>query len=179
MPEAVLICHPQSPSSLVETITVQFRHEAARLWLRFAVEGRVDDILWPVEAGSARTDGLWNHTCFEAFVTTDDGYREFNLSASGQWATYRFDAYREGMRPAEETIVIDGLDGGEDYLALEGWIDLPADAGRLALSSVIEDIDGEKTYWAVTHPSDKPDFHHPDSFTLTIPAPEPGQEAPQ
>ena len=32
----------------------------------------------------------------------------------------------------------------------------------LALSAVIEAIDGAKTYWALAHPSDKPDFHHPD-----------------
>ncbi len=43
---------------------------------------------------------------------------------------------------------------------------------KLGLSVVIEDVDGNLTYWALAHPSDKPDFHHPDSFVLTLP-PEP------
>ena len=54
----------------------------------------------PQEAG--RTDGLWQHTCFEAFVGRgDNGYAEFNLSPSGQWAAYDFDSYRGGMRNRE------------------------------------------------------------------------------
>jgi hypothetical protein len=39
---------------------------------------------------------------------------------------------------------------------------------RLALSTVVEERTGTKSYWALTHPQPKPDFHHPDSFTLKI-----------
>ena len=48
-------------------------------------------------------DGLWQHTCFEAFVGLGDGpaYLELNFSASGDWAAYRFDDYRQGMRPMQ------------------------------------------------------------------------------
>ena len=47
---------------------------------------------------------------------------------------------------------------------------LPPDAdGRLGLSVVIETLDGAISYWALAHPSEKPDFHHPDSFILTLP----------
>ena len=103
---------------------------------------------------------------------TGEAYREFNLSPCGQWASYAFAGYREGMRAADEAAVVDGLDGGSDCMALEARVDLPDAAQRLALSAVIEDSQGEKTYWALAHPSDKPDFHHPDSFTLVLPAPE-------
>ncbi len=39
---------------------------------------------------------------------------------------------------------------------------------RLALSAVIEDSDGGLSYWALAHPRGKPDFHHADSFALTL-----------
>ncbi len=54
------------------------------------------------EAG-ARTDGLWQRTCFELFVRPGDGpgYYEFNFSPSAAWAAYRFDGYRAGMAALE------------------------------------------------------------------------------
>jgi hypothetical protein len=39
---------------------------------------------------------------------------------------------------------------------------------RLAASSVIEDSQGHITYWALVHPSGKPDFHHRDGFALVL-----------
>lgn len=173
MPRATLIPHPNAQGGPAEKIAVEYERRAAQLWLRFIVEGDPHLIQWPAKLSPGRADGLWRQTCFEAFVSTDSGYREFNLSPSDQWASYRFAGYREGMSPADEGAVVDGLDGGADYVALEGRIDLPEDALHLALSAVIEDIEGDKTYWALAHPSDKPDFHHPDSFTLMLPAPEP------
>ncbi len=41
---------------------------------------------------------------------------------------------------------------------------------HLALSAVIEEKEGTKSYWALKHPPGKPDFHHPDCFALTLPA---------
>ncbi len=150
-------------------ISVEFEREGMSLWLRFIVDDNPDFIAWPPEAPAGRADELWRHTCFEAFVATERGYREFNLSPSGQWAAYHFDDYRSGMRAADEVATVAGLDGGSNYVALEGRIELPLGAARLGLSAVIETVDGAKTYWALTHPSDKPDFHHPDSFILDLP----------
>lgn len=172
MPRAALIPHPASPNSPAATIAVEYERRAGQLWLRFVCEGDPGLIRWPAEAPARRADNLWTHTCFEVFVGTGEAYREFNLSPSGQWASYAFAGYREGMRAADEAAVVDGLDGGSDCMALEARVDLPDAAQRLALSAVIEDSQGEKTYWALAHPSDKPDFHHPDSFTLVLPAPE-------
>ncbi len=144
--------------------------QGAWLWLRFVVEGDVDGIAWPSAVEPGRADELWRHTCFEAFVRTGEGYREYNLSPSGAWASYRFDGYRRGMAESEEGAGVAGLDGASDLVALEGRIELPEDAaGPLALSAVIEDADGRISYWALAHPSDKPDFHHPDSFVLELP----------
>ena len=41
----------------------------------------------------------------------------------------------------------------------------------LAVSAVIEETDGTKSFWALRHPPGPPDFHHPDCFALTLPAP--------
>jgi hypothetical protein len=164
-----LSAHPASPHDGL-AVSVERERRADRLWLRFTLEGDTDAIDWPQRAAPVRTDGLWQHTCFEVFVKTGDGYVEYNLSPSDAWATYRFSGYRQGMRPAEVAATIDGLDGGENYVALEAVIDLPSDAtGPIALSAVIETTDGTLSYWALAHPSDKPDFHHPDSFVLELP----------
>ena len=58
----------------------------------------------PPVTDAGRTDKLWAHTCFEAFLGLPDspGYIELNFSPSGQWAAYRFDSYRQGMAPALE-----------------------------------------------------------------------------
>ncbi|MBU1541167.1 MAG: DOMON-like domain-containing protein [Alphaproteobacteria bacterium] len=164
-----LHAHSDSGSPSVADVKVQFERDGLLLWLRFVVEGEVDRIMWPVEADQGRADDLWRHTCFEAFVTTDDGYVEYNLSPSGRWASYRFDGPRAGMRRADEVATVEGLDGASDMVALEARIELPHGALRLGLSAVIESVDGEMSYWALAHPSTRPDFHHPDSFILDLP----------
>jgi len=54
-------------------------------------------------------------------------------------------------------------------LALDRLSALPRDASwRLALSAVIEETNGNKSYWALAHPSGKPDFHHKDGFAYEL-----------
>lgn len=159
--------HPTTPGPDIE-ITVQLERRGERLWLRYVTDGDVEALKWPGPA-AGRADGLWKHTCFEIFVRTEGGYHEFNLSPSGQWASYRFDGYREDMAEAVQTAEAPLLDGGSDYVALETAVDLPPGAQALSLSAVIEQTNGRISYWALAHPSDKPDFHHPDSFVLELP----------
>jgi hypothetical protein len=159
----------------VSGIEVEVERSGSRdMRLRFFVTGWIDEVALPPFSGtSARRDELWKHTCFEAFIQTEGGYREFNLSPSGQWASYRFSGYREDMADAAEIARIAPLDLAEDGIVLDAAIDLPSPVGRMGLSAVIEALDGSKTYWALTHPSDTPDFHHQDSFVLDPPPPEP------
>ncbi len=164
-----LVRHSAAHGSPAGEIVVQLERDGAGLWLRFGVKGKVDDIAWPEPVMPGRADGLWKQTCFEVFIATDAGYFEYNLSPSGQWASYRFDRYREGMAQAEEGAVLLGLDGASDFVALEARIELPHGAQRLGLSAVIETTNGDMSYWALAHPSDTPDFHHPDSFILDLP----------
>lgn len=144
---------------------------------RLAIAYHVADpgacILWPSQA-QGRTDGLWQHTCFEAFVgsTASAAYAEFNLAPSGAWAAYAFDDYRAGMRdlavPGDPQITgADGLWQAMIPLAGLGALLGPA-PWRLSITAVIEARDGARSYWSLVHPVGKPDFHHPDCFAARL-----------
>lgn len=111
------------------------------------------------------------------------GYAEFNLSPSGEWAAYRFDAYRSGMRELEvaqaPTSEIRRDDGRLDVALRiapvpESWG--RTEALRIAASAVVEDAGGALAYWAPAHPVGAPDFHHPAGFVLDLGTPRDGQE---
>jgi hypothetical protein len=55
-----------------------------------------------------------------------------------------------------------------DVILPERWEN---DVYVLAISAVIEETNGTKSYWALAHPPGAPDFHHPDCFTLQLEAP--------
>ncbi|RZJ41255.1 MAG: DOMON-like domain-containing protein [Brevundimonas sp.] len=165
-----LIPHPTNPPGPIERVSVMLERRGPRLWLRYVIEGAVNEVELPGPAAPDRTDELWKHTCFEVFVQTDGGYREFNLAPSSRWASYRFTGYRQNMADADEVAVIEPLDLVADQIALEAEVELPDPVGRLALSTVIEARDGTITYWALAHPSPEPDFHNPAGFTLSLPA---------
>lgn len=129
----------------------------------------------PAPAVAAQADGLWQHTCCEAFIAAVDGpeYREFNFSPSGQWAAYGFTDYRirdAGFIPGSAPhISIRRLDDGFHLEALLDRELLPAaDLLQLGMSVVVEGGNGDKTYWALTHCSPQPDFHLRQSFMLTL-----------
>ena len=149
------------------------------LLIRYRLLVDLSRIRLPVGAAGGRADGLWRHTCFEAFVAGEDfpHYREFNFSPDGCWQAYAFAAYRDGGAMAVNappTIVqVARADGLELEARLPGAL-LPASRRlRLGLSAVIEDADGLLSYWALRHAPGKPDFHHPDTFALDFHLPLP------
>jgi hypothetical protein len=173
-----LLRHPDAPCAAVTRIDV----EAARprpnaLALSYVVEGDVAGLRLPAAAPPARADELWKHTCFEAFVRPGDGeaYYELNFATSTQWAAYRFSGYRAGMAAASEIAAprID-LRAEAGRLQLSVIAELPEslrDAPwRLAVSAVIEEANGAKSYWALAHAPGRPDFHDSDSFACELPA---------
>lgn len=120
-----------------------------------------------------RADGLWQHTCFEAFISVvgSPAYTELNFSPSGEWAAYRFTRYRDGMSNVDVAALLIACRQDRARLELSATIalkDLPSGPLRIGLSAVIEDVDGNKSYWALAHPAAKPDFHDPASFILEL-----------
>ena len=168
-PPMLLVPHPDTPVATVQEIAVSVWQDDGRWHIRYLVEGRGDLVL----AGPAeprRTDNLWQHTCFEAFVGLKGGaYLEFNFSPSGEWAAYRFDAPRQGMRDEPAEIEV-WLDAGEDWLGVEAAVRCKAlEPGlTLGLSAVIEESGGRKSYWALKHPDGPPNFHDRSCFTALL-----------
>lgn len=165
--------HPQTPRSdlAIEAGAVR---EGRVLRLRYVLRGVLEALRLPGLATPRRVDGLWRHTCLEAFVrgVGHDGYLEFNLAPSTEWAAYRFDGYRAGMAPAPLTPAIEVA--RTDDLELRAEIDLTGCGldgldWRVGLSAVIEAADGGLSYWALGHPAGKPDFHNGDCFALELP----------
>jgi hypothetical protein len=175
-----LSCHPTTPCEAVHSIDVQVTRSAGALALQYALQGDIDRLRIPDASAPRRADQLWRHTCFEAFVATREiaGYIEFNFSPSGEWATYRFQGYREGMTIIDTKAPNVSTQREKKRLILEAVVDVKTLHGfantaemRLALSAVIEESDGRLSYWALAHPSSQPDFHHADSFTLVLDQP--------
>ena len=148
------------------------------LRLRYFVDCDVSRIALPPPAAPRPVDGLWRHTCFEAFIAgeTSTAYCEFNFSPSTEWAVYGFTSYREGMAQLEHALAPQvAVSITDDRIALEAIVPretllaLPGDSMlRLGLAAVIERADGGHSYWALTHPGDRPDFHDPAGFVLQI-----------
>jgi len=153
---------------------------AAKHTLNFEYTLETDLARWriPARGATARQDQLWMHTCFEAFVRVPGSsrYVECNFSPSSAWALYHFDAYRQGMRPVDvgSAPVIE-MEQSPTMLRLRAQVSL-AEAAlgqrhcdyELALSAVLEDTDGTLGYWALAHPTGKPDFHHDAGFALSL-----------
>ena len=55
------------------------------------------------------------------------------------------------------------------WWGLGATLSIPAEAKvMLGLSAVIEEKGGKRHFFALHHPSDEPDFHHPDCFTARL-----------
>lgn len=174
-----LAVHPSTPNEAVRWVAAS-AERVGPMSLRFAYLLEADPTrirIPPPVANAGRTDKLWAQTCFEAFVgpVRSPQYLELNFSPSGQWAAYGFQSYREGMAPALDAAPRLTLRGNGGRLELQAEMHLSGalDFGgsrelRIALSAVVEDQEGRLSYWALRHPAGRPDFHHPDSFSLAL-----------
>lgn len=183
-----LLCHPVTPCASPLQVTARIALAGAvggetsgGLLLIYCISGDVSALKIPPPARPIQADGLWQHTCFEAFIAVagEQAYRELNFSPSGQWASYCFsnerlrDATAEAaqvqVEPKITTVV------GADSLRLQVW--LPHSALPVlrhgkplhwGLNAVLEDRSGQLSYWALCHPAARPDFHHRSSMALTL-----------
>jgi hypothetical protein len=152
------------------------RPAPGELALRYTLMAEMASVRVPARSAPARVDGLWRHTCFEAFVKLpgESAYRELNFAPSGEWAAYRFSAYRAEMAPdLKQPPPRLEIRSSANALTLDAHVSLStpladAPAIALALTAVLESDDGTLSFWALRHPGAKPDFHHPDSFALEL-----------
>lgn len=172
-----LIPHPAALPSHPFNAWVNVDHAASfgamattNLW--FCVDAPIERFAIGETEEPQRRDELWQTTCFEAFMRPEgqQSYREWNFAPSGDWAAYDFTDYRQGMSEAEV--------GAPPYIRVEdnltwwtlgGTIAVPADVNwALGLSAVIEETDGTKSYWALAHAGEKPDFHDAGCFRARL-----------
>lgn len=174
-----LVPHPANPPAQVRGVSAKvIGHDANWLRLRWRIE-RSAALVVPPFAGKGRADGLWQTTCFEAFLKPAGGapYVELNLSPSERWAAYDFAAPREGMTerpmPREPDAA---MRQGSSFAIFDAAVPaqgLPQTECVMGLTAVIEEEGGTKSYWALSHTGDTPDFHDPACFTARLPAPPP------
>jgi hypothetical protein len=170
--------HPDLPGNAVSQVACDVSLRGDDLTFGYVATGRIADLAVAPISTSERADDLWRHTCFEAFVRPEggQGYVELNFAPSTQWAAYRFTDYREGMATAELGAPRIEVASEVGRLAVSVSLSrssLPPGPCRLALSAVIEERDGARSYWALAHPPGRPDFHHDAGFASLLPDMEP------
>jgi hypothetical protein len=176
-----LLCHPATICPVPVSIGVHVSSdEWGGLSLGYELKGQLDRLRIPSPLPAELVDGLWRHTCFEAFIAVAGRlpYREFNFSPSGQWAAYAFRGYRE-----REEIVRHEVAPRVSVLRLPDRLELrtvlgppllpPAAEGeilQLGLAAVVQAADGSRSYWAIAHAAARPDFHIRDTMSLSLAA---------
>jgi hypothetical protein len=176
---AELISHPATPCPAIRqfAIEVDATRLPAALAIVYRIAGDAARIRLPPSGFARRADGLWHHSCFEAFLRAGPGasYHEFNFAPSGDWAAYRFGRPRSERSapeiPAprmERRIFADGYELSAT-LPIAALPELArANEIEAGIAAVIEADDGTLSYWALAHSGAKPDFHDPSSFLLKI-----------
>lgn len=120
-----------------------------------------------------RQMGLWQETCFEAFIKpvngkTKDSYFEINISPFRKWNFFAFSNYRQAEDPMERQevdLVYYHVDKNSltAHFRLKDFVFAQAD---VSICSVIKTNSQGLTYWSTKHADTKPNFHHFDSFSL-------------
>lgn len=174
--------HPfQEEEELADvTLSVQVHPKKDRLSLCYLLQGDLSTVLFPLPSASpSRIDGLYKHTCFEIFLSDENGrYIEWNFSPSGDWCIFTFQGYRQGIEhPLKNShrsffdfsiILRESLElrVALSLKEIRGFLTTPT---KLQISSVIETKKNTLSYWALQH-GPKPDFHAPAQF-VSLPSP--------
>ena len=158
-------------------ITGEIERTENRLSIRYVVTGEIDSILLPTLVKSpSRKHDLWKATCFEFFIAIKDQpqYWEFNMSPSNNWNVYAMDAYRQvNMR---EEVAFTQLPFEFKKTNAEILLDISVDLNpilqhdqvlQIGITTIIQTMDGNESYWALAHPGQQADFHLRDSFIMS------------
>ncbi|MDR2787996.1 MAG: DOMON-like domain-containing protein [Candidatus Accumulibacter sp.] len=176
----ILLPHPLTPAPMIRAVEAGITVLAeGSLVFHYRVRGDMARVRVPEPAFVAeRHDALWEHTCFEAFIGRegDAAYREFNFSPSGRWAAHDFGGYRQRLDDPPLATPCVRTRSTEGRLELEAVVPLSSLPGgaawEIGLSAVVEAldlVDDGLSYWALRHPSRRPDFHLREGFVLRHP----------
>jgi hypothetical protein len=146
----------------------------SRMTARF--EFTSDEELFVPPSTRARKNELWKSTCFELFLKPrqSPNYWEINFCPTGDWNVYFFESYRSGMRDELKIkeVKLEQLEYSEKKCVCEFSFDLaPIELSghvQVGVTAVIEMKSGSKSYWALEHSADQPNFHLADSFVHSL-----------
>ena len=175
---------PFSPEPQLQglSLTCAAQWQSGRLDLHYSLRGDLGALVLPPPAEQpARRDGLWQSTCFEAFLALPGqaNYWEINLAPNGDWNLYALAGYRTGLRaerlvqqvPIRVERQVQAPANREAHgcftlgatLDLTAW--LPADAAlELSATAVLDHRERGCSYWAWRHCGPEADFHRRDSL---------------
>jgi hypothetical protein len=174
--------HPASHCPAIRRFRVEVDASSASdaLRFRFRIDGEVARLRLPLPEVARRRDGLWQHSCFEAFLRADasDSYHEFNFAPCGDWAAYRFGGRRFDRSLPDMPAPRIALARQPEHCVLTAEVSvaaLPELAGarviHAGLAAVIESEDESLSYWALAHAGGQPDFHDPAAFAMRVARP--------
>lgn len=170
---------PFSPAAWLEGLRLQasVEREPTQLCLHYRLEGPLRRLAIPAASHELpqRRDGLWQSTCFEAFIglAGEPSYWEVNLSPCGDWNVYRLEGYRAGLRPETDVQSLSWTSQrSPEQLSIRLNVPLgPLGAQpqhepciELGITAVLQARDGSCSYWAIRHTGPEADFHRRDSF---------------
>jgi hypothetical protein len=165
-------------------VTVQVTATSQALTLSYDLRSRVAIKIPGLRAERAsRCNELWLHTCCELFARDPEQvgpYQEFNFSPAGDWSAYVFDGVLRGMRSVSwsdsigpPTVKSTIAQVESDPFPYRLVVDLSIPGAVLGSQSqlfptVVLETMGGTSFWAIWHPSDRPNFHHPDNFLRAL-----------
>ncbi|MFV2056940.1 MAG: DOMON-like domain-containing protein [Thiohalomonadales bacterium] len=154
--------------------TIQIKQSTLKIQYRISGSG-VLDVHWPEDSKDPQPkDDLWRTTCFELFIATkyDSDYLEFNFSPSRDWAVYAFKKYRERKElvAVPDVHVRNGCIEAKILTEVTFILDKEYQGKLLDIgtSAIIENVQGDVFYYALSHQGDSPDFHQRDTFLIDI-----------
>ena len=179
--EIKLMSHPNTAQPSAPISVVAFLNRCnTKVMIEYVLTGDMKEFSIPaVSLNPSRVDGLWCHTCFEAFMRFEDSeaYYELNASPTDDWNLYSSSGYHQD-RIADDRInyIFQESHFSEGIYRKVIHVDFanifPADLNKLDLhmgiTAVLEDRNQNLSYWAHTHCDTRPNFHMLESFSLQL-----------
>lgn len=146
-----------------------------QLMFTFELFDPKNEVFWQQGSETRRQDFLWENTCFEAFISTpnQNKYFELNLSPSLAWNLYRFTGYRtpNDMPPVavtEHALIKSEVHDHTIHVVIDlNVLNLADQEITLGLTAVIKTAESVE-YLALHHPQFEADFHDARGWTIRL-----------
>lgn len=174
------ILKPFSGTSFPFELKTKISFNGDLVALEFTISNLIDSIILPSRKNKPqRTIGLWNATCFELFLKNRGAneYVEFNFSPTHDWNCFKFQNQNDELKEwiQVKKVEITSFRDANLYQLKAVFLksQLPSNfqnVERLLFSTttVLKHSDDSLSYWAIKHTDNRPNFHHPESFTELV-----------